>query len=177
MQKIPQAVAMILLMSALSCPLCSAQAKPGDKSATGPNTIMKTRGATEVEALLREFLSKVNEPAMHDRFWADDLVYVGAGGVKRTKAEIMKNVTEEAAKADASKTDASKKDDGSYDAEDVKVRQYGEVCVLNFRLVAKSEGKTSYYRNSGVFVENNGKWQAVSWQATKEADNKATQTK
>lgn len=162
MQKIPQAVAMILLMSALSCPLCSAQAS-GHKSAKGPNTIMKTRGATEVEALLREFLSKVNEPAMHDRFWADDLVYVGAGGVKRTKAEIMKNVTEEAAKVDP-----TKKDDGSYDAEDVKVRQYGDVCVLNFRLVAKSEGKTSYFRNSGVFVQNNGKWQAVSWQATKE---------
>lgn len=160
MQKIPQAVAMVLLMSALACPMCSAQATPSGSQA---NTIMKTRGAVQVEALLREFLSKVNEPAMHDRFWADDLIYVGAGGKVRTKSEIMKNVTEEAAKADP-----AKKDDGSYDAEDVKVRQYGDVCVLNFRLVAKSEGKTSYYRNSGVFVQNNGKWQAVSWQATKE---------
>lgn len=160
MQKIPQAVAMVLLMSALACPMCSAQATPGGSQA---NTIMKTRGAVQVEALLREFLSKVNEPAMHDRFWADDLIYVGAGGKVRTKSEIMKNVTEEAAKADP-----AKKDDGSYDAEDVKVRQYGDVCVLNFRLMAKSEGKTSYYRNSGVFVERNGKWQAVSWQATKE---------
>ena len=163
MQKIPQAVAMILLMSALSCPLCSAQAPPGKKGESGPNTIMKTRGATEVEALLREFLSKVNDPAMHDRFWADDLIYVGAGGTVRTKAEIMKNVTEEAAKADP-----AKKDDGSYDAEDVKVRQFGDVCVLNFRLVAKSEGKSSYFRNSGVFIERGGKWQVVSWQATKE---------
>src|SRR4051794_39526792 len=121
MQKIPQAVAMILLMSALACPMCSAQATPGSKAGQ-PNGIMQTRGVTEVEALLREFLSKVNEPSMHDRFWADDLVYVGAGGAVRTKAEIMKNVTEEAAKADP-----SKKDDGSYDAEDVKVRQFGNV--------------------------------------------------
>jgi ketosteroid isomerase-like protein len=165
MQKIPQAVAMVLLMSALSCPMCSAQASPNAKGATGPNTIMKTRGATEVEALLREFLSKVNDPAMHNRFWADDLIYVGAGGAVRTKAEIMKNVTEEAAKADP-----TKKDEGSFDAEDVKVRQYGDVCVLNFRLVAKSEGKTSYYRNSGMFVERDRKWQAVSWQATTEPE-------
>ena len=165
MQKIPQAVAMVLLMSALSCPLCSAQAAPGKKDASSPNTIMQTRGATEVEALLREFLSKVSDPAMHDRFWADDLIYVGASGKVRTKAEIMKNVTEEAAKVDP-----TKKDDGTYSAEDVKVRQFGNLCVLNFRLVATSEGKSSYYRNSGTFVERDGKWQVVSWQATKEAE-------
>jgi Domain of unknown function (DUF4440) len=170
MQKIPQAVAMVLLISALACPTCSAQATPGEKGASGPNTIMKTRGAVQVEALLREFLSKVNDPAMHERFWADDLIYVGAGGTVRTKPEILKNVTEESAKE---KADTAKKmDSGSYDAEDVKVRQYGDVCVLNFRLVAKSEGKTSYYRNSGMFVERDGKWQAVSWQATKEAEAK-----
>lgn len=170
MQKIPQAVAMILLMSALACPLCSAQATHGGKAGQ-PNGIMKTRGVTEVEALLREFLSKVNEPSMHERFWADDLIYVGAGGAVRTKAEIVKNVTEESTKAKADTT--KKEDDGSYDAEDVKVRQFGNVCVLNFRLVAKSEGKTSYYRNSGTFVERDGKWQAVSWQATKEPELKA----
>jgi ketosteroid isomerase-like protein len=160
-QKIPQAVAMILLMSALTCPMCSAQATPGGKQA---NAVTKTRGSAQVEALLREFLSKVNEPSMHERFWADDLIYVGAGGAVRTKAEIVKNVTEESAK---------KEDDGSYDAEDVKARQFGDVVVLNFRLVAKSEGKTSYYRNSGSFVERKGKWQAVSWQATKEPEAKS----
>ena len=166
MQKIPRAVAMVLLMSALACPMCSAQAAPG--APNGPTTIMKTRGAVEVEALLREFLAKVNEPAMHDRFWADDLIYVGAGGAVKSKQDIMKSMDAEAAKA---KADPSKKDDGgSYDAEDVKVRQYGDVCVLNFRLVANSDGKTAYYRNSGTFVERNGKWQAVSWQATKEAE-------
>jgi hypothetical protein len=165
MQKIPQAVAMILLMSALTCPMCSAQASLGGTQA---NTVMKTRGAVQVEALLREFLSKVNDPAMHDRFWADDLVYVGAGGTVRTKAEILKNVKEEAAKEKPAVGGAS---DG-FAAEDVKVRQFGDVCVLNFRLVAKSDGKTSYYRNSGSFVERDGKWQAVSWQATKEAEQK-----
>ncbi len=170
MQKIPQAVAMVLLISALACPMCSAQAGPDGKSSRQPNTTAKTRGAVEVGALLGEFLSKVNDPAMHDRFWADDLVYVGAGGAVRSKAEIMKSVTEEAAKA---KADTAKKDDSaSYKAEDVKIRQYGDVCVLNFRLAASSGNTTSYYRNSGTFVQKDGKWQAISWQATKEPEGK-----
>src|SRR6266568_5942278 len=98
---------------------------------------------TEIASLLDEFLAKVDDPAMHDRFWADDLVYVGAGGAVRSKAEIMKSVTEEAAKA---KADSAKKDDSaSYKAEDVKIRQYGDVCVLNFRLAASSGNTTSYY--------------------------------
>jgi Domain of unknown function (DUF4440) len=176
MQKIPQAVAMVLLMSALACPMCSAQAAPDAKSggqtggATLPNTIMKTRGAVEVGALLGEFLSKVEDPAMHERFWADDLIYVGAGGAVKSKQDIMKSMNAEAAKP---KSDTVKNDDpGSYSAEDVKIRQFGDVCVLNFRLVAHSGSKTSYYRNSGTFVQNNGKWQAVSWQATKEPEGK-----
>jgi hypothetical protein len=170
MQKIPQAVAMILLMSALGCPLCSAQTGEFGRSVSGPAHVLKAEG--EIRNLIREFLSKVNDPAMHDRFWADDLVYVGAGGTVRTKAEIMKNVTEEAGKA---KSESDKKDDSSFDAEDIKLRtfgQHGDVWVLNFRLVAKSDGKTSYYRNSGVLVERNGKWQVISWQATKEPEPK-----
>ncbi len=167
MAKIPQAVAMILLASALACPICS-EAQTSSQSGTRPNTIMKTRGATEVEALLREFLANVNDPKMHDRFWSDELIYVGASGKVRTKAEIMKNVSEEAAKP---KTDADKKDDGRYDAEDVKVRQYGDVCVLNFRLVAvDAKGDKTYFRNAGVLTQHDGKWQVISWQATRETE-------
>ncbi len=166
MAKIPQAVAMVLLISALACPMCSeAQAQPQPK----PNTIMKMRGVVEVEALLKEFLAHVDEPQMHDRFWSDELVYVGAGGKVRTKAEIMKSVTESYEKA---KTEG-KKDEGSYSAEDVKVRQFRDICVLNFRLVADDgKGNKTYYRNSGVFLNNDGHWQAISWQATKEAEQR-----
>jgi hypothetical protein len=124
-----------------------------------------------VESLLHEYLSKVDSPEMHSRFWADDLVYVGAGGKVRTKAEIVNSVTEEAERSKANAAEAKKEGAaGSYDAEDVKTRQFGNVVVLNFRLVAHGEdGKPMYFRNSGTFVERNGKWQAVSWQATKES--------
>ncbi|MCA1826901.1 MAG: nuclear transport factor 2 family protein [Myxococcales bacterium] len=120
-------------------------------------------GGTEIEGLLREFLSKVDRPEMHARFWADDVIYVSATGNVRSKAEILKNVTEGAAKAPSEPGPA-------FDAENVRVRQFGDVAVLNFRLVARAEGKATHYRNSGVFVERDGRWQAVSWQATKEPE-------
>lgn len=168
MKKIPQAVAMILLASALSCPMCS-EAQVVQEPSGAKKGVMQTRGAVEIEALLHEFLAKVNEPQMHQRFWADDLIYVGAGGKVRTKAEIVKSVTEGFEKAQAE----GKKDEGSFDAEDIHVRQYGEVCVLNFRLVAIDEkGAKTYYRNSGVFTKHGGNWQVDSWQATKEAEQK-----
>ncbi len=165
MQKIPQAVAMILLISALAAAPASAQIKH-DKSGAMQG-IAATKGTAAVESLLHEFLKNVEDPAMHDRFWADDVVYVGSTGKVRTKAEILANVKAEAAKAKPQVGGAD-----SFDAEDVKIRQYGDVCVLNFRLVAHMGSETKYFRNSGVFVNHNGKWQAVSWQATAEAEQK-----
>src|SRR3954453_6920483 len=107
MQKIPQAVAMVLLMSALACPMCSGQAKATGKGGTNAGATA-TRGGTAVESLLHEFLSKVDSPEMHSRFWADDLVYVGAGGKVRTKAEIVNSVTEEAERSKANAAEAKK---------------------------------------------------------------------
>ena len=160
MQKIPQAVAMILLIGALTVGDASAQGvRPSGKGAVAGSTAV--RAQAEISSLLHEFLSRVNDPAMHDRFWASDLVYVGATGVVRTKPEIMKSVREAAAKG------ANYTDKDSYGAEDVQVRQYGNVAVLDFKLVAHSGNTTDYYRNSGTFVKRNGKWQAVNWQATK----------
>lgn len=115
----------------------------------------------EVTALLTEFLAKVDDPAMHERFWADDLIYTSAKGVVRSKAEIL-------AAMRAEKPDKSAPKE-TYDAEDVKVRAFAPgVAVLNFRLVRHAGAETSYFRNSGTFVKRKGRWQAVSWQATAE---------
>ena len=55
-----------------------------------------------------------------------------------------------------------------YSAEDVLVRPYGEMAALTFRLVARAaDGSVQTYRNSGTFLLRNGKWQAITWQATK----------
>jgi len=163
-KKIPQAVAMILLASALAATSASAQTTPQAKPGTHDAKV-------EVTALLNEFLSKVDSSAMHERFWADDLIYVGNGGAVRTKAEIVKSVKDGEAKAAEAAKDAAKKPDDpkvTFGAEDMTIRQFGETAVLNFKLVQHTEGKPDQaYRNAGVLVLRNGKWQVISWQATK----------
>ena len=120
----------------------------------------------EITALLREFLSKVDDPAMHARFWADDLVYTSGKAEVRSKADILKNM----AAAPQGPAAAAKP---TYNAEDVKVRAYGTTAALTFRLVAHNpDGTTQHYRNSGTFLLRNGQWQVVTWQATREPDAK-----
>src|SRR5262249_61648684 len=46
----------------------------------------------EVSSLLNAFLANVDDPAVHERFWADDLVYVSAAGVLRSKAAILESM-------------------------------------------------------------------------------------
>jgi hypothetical protein len=123
------------------------------------------RAQVEVGNLLREFLANVDKVEMHDRFWADDLIYTGASGAVKTKADILKSMREDAEKGSAPKVTANKE---TYSGEDVVIRQFGDTAVLNFRLVQHTpDGNANNFRNSGTFVKRNGQWQAVSWQATK----------
>jgi hypothetical protein len=126
-------------------------------------------GKAEVTALLQEFLSKVSSPAMHERFWADDVVYVSNAGVVRTKADILMGLKAgEPAAPPRGGAASTAGPAGGYSAEDVLVRQFGEAVVVNFRLVQHAAGSPDIsYRNSGVFVLRDGRWQVVSWQATK----------
>ena len=72
--------------------------------------------------------------------------------------------------ADAAKPDAPKAEPrAAYSAEDVLVRLYGETAALTFRLVARNaDGTVATFRNSGTLLHRNGKWQVITWQATKE---------
>jgi hypothetical protein len=126
-----------------------------------------TKAEAEIASLLNEFLAKVDDPAMHERFWADDLVYVSAAGVVRSKAGILKSMRE----GDTPGVRDKKPDEPktTFSAEEVKVRPLGaEIAVLNFRLVQHAGDKTNYFRNSGTFAKRAGRWQVVSWQATRE---------
>lgn len=126
--------------------------------AAEPATDVTTQTIT---ALLDEFLARVDDPAMHERFWADDLVYTSGQGVVRTKAEIVRSVAGALHDPAAAKT--------TYGAEDVRVRIYGEFAALTFRLVIRNpDGTTWYSRNSGAFLRRDGLWQVVTWQATRE---------
>jgi len=121
--------------------------------------------AEELTKLLKDFLAGAskNDVAMHDRFWAEDLIYTGSSGKRRGKADIMKDVRAESPKK-------SKEPPTLYTAEDIRIQQYGDTAIVAFRLVGTTEKdgqkEVKNYLNSGTFLKRDGKWQAVNWQAT-----------
>jgi hypothetical protein len=122
--------------------------------------------ADELTILLKEFLAGAsrNDAAIHDRFWANDLIYTGSGGRRRGKAEVL---------SDVRSAPPPKPGDAStaYTAEEIRVQQYGDAAVVAFRLVATTQktgsSEVTNYLNSGTFIKRNGKRQVVNWQSTK----------
>jgi hypothetical protein len=150
------------LAVALAAALFAASISRAQTAAPSPE---QTRAA--ITALLGEFLSRVDDPAMHARFWAEDLVYTSGRGEVKTKAEIVRSVAEAARGLTATSPRTS------YGAEDVRVRPYGHFAALNFRLLVRNpDGTTWYSRNSGALLWRDGRWEVVTWQATREPEAK-----
>ena len=131
--------------------------------------------AAELTKLLNDFLAGAsrNDVAVHESFWADDLIYTRSAGRRINKAEVMHDVrTTPAPKPTDPKT--------VYTAEDIRIQQYGNTAVVAFRLVATTEKNVANLLNSGTFVKRNGKWQVVNWQLTRmqrtEAESKSEVT-
>jgi hypothetical protein len=131
--------------------------------------------APALTQLLKEFLDGAsrNDVAVHERFWADELIYTRSAGERLGKSDIMRDVKAEAA--------APKKPDAGttrFTADDVRILQYGATAVVAFRLVGtttqSSKTEVSKYLNTGTFVKRDDKWQAVAWQATKIPDEKTS---
>jgi len=124
--------------------------------------------ARELIAMLNQFMDDAthNNAPGFDRFFADDVIYTRSAGVVITKADIMKSLSN----AKPSATPSS-----IYSAEDVTVHEYPSMAVVAFRLVSRTphtDGPTevSNYRNTGIFLLRNDKWQVVAWQSTKIPD-------
>jgi ketosteroid isomerase-like protein len=140
--------------------LCSLALACGLPAQTAPDS-------AELTKLLNDFLAGAskNDIAMHDRFWADELVYTSALGARKGKADIMSALRAEPAAT-------PKPDEGTtvYTSEEVRIQQYGDTAIVAFRLVAttdKAGTKTvANYLNTGTFLKRAGKWQVVAWQAT-----------
>src|SRR5215813_1397120 len=94
---------------------------------TGPDSAELTR-------LLKEFLAGAsrNDAAVHDRFWADDLIYTGSSGRRIGKQDIMR---------DTRSAPARKPGDPAttYSAEDIRIQQYGTTAIVAFRLIGTTE--------------------------------------
>jgi ketosteroid isomerase-like protein len=122
--------------------------------------------ANELTKLLNEFLAGAsrNDPSVHDRFWAEDVIYTGSAGRRRGKADIMRDVRAAPAPKPGDPTT-------TFSAADMRIQQYGNTAIVAFRLVGTTvkDGTTDVmnYLNSGTFVKRNGKWQVVNWQSTR----------
>ncbi|HEY3038207.1 MAG TPA: nuclear transport factor 2 family protein [Pyrinomonadaceae bacterium] len=122
--------------------------------------------AADLTKLLNEFLAGAsrNDAAVHDRFWAEDVIYTGSAGKRRGKADIMRDVRSAPVPKPGDPTTL-------YSAEDIHIQQYGTFAIVAFRLVATTQktGATEIanYLNSGTFLKRNGKWQVVNWQSTR----------
>lgn len=133
---------------------------PGLPAQTAPD-------AAELTKLLNDFLAGAskNDIAMHDRFWADELVYTSALGRRKGKADIMREL-----RAEPAATPKPEEGTTVYTAEEIRIQQYGDTAIVAFRLVAttdKAGAKTvANYLNTGTFLKRAGKWQVVAWQAT-----------
>lgn len=143
------------MLAALFLPATGAHAQEPAESAT----------SRELIAMLHQFLDDAahNNAAGFDRFFADDVIYTRSAGVVTTKSDIMKSVSN-ARPASANNT--------TFSAEDVTVHEYPDMAVVAFRLVShatRSDGTTEVtnYRNTGVFLRRNSKWQVIAWQSTK----------
>jgi hypothetical protein len=122
--------------------------------------------AATLTRLLNQFLDGAgrNDAAIHERFWADDLIYTRGVGQRIDKAELMKGVRSAL---------PTKPDDPVtiYTAEDIKIQQYGNAAVVAFKLIGTTKQKDgltriSNYLNTGTFIKRKGQWQVVAWQAT-----------
>lgn len=116
--------------------------------------------------MLNEFLDGAgrSDAAVHERFWAEDLIYTRASGQRTNKTEILRSVRS----APSPKPGDPKT---AYSAEEVRIQLYGNAAVVAFRLVGtttRPDGSVQIqkYFNTGTFIKRKGRWQAVAWQAT-----------
>lgn len=129
----------------------------GTKQADGPAPARQ-----ELIALVQDFLKNVpdNKRQTFDRFFADDVIYTRGTGQVVTKKEIL---------ADTGNSTVPRAN-ATFTGEDFNVHQYGELAVVNFKLVMHATDNdkpvTRSFRNTGTFMKRNGQWQAVAWQAT-----------
>jgi len=112
--------------------------------------------------LVQDFLKNVptNERSTFDRFFADDVIYTRGTGQVISKKDIL---------SDTGNTTAPRAN-ATYSGKDFTLHQYGEVAVVNFRLLMRATENdkpvTRAFRNTGTFMKRKGRWQAVAWQAT-----------
>ena len=133
-----------------------------------PTVAQTAPDAPELTKLLNDFLTGAGtgDASMHDRFWADDLIYTRSAGRRVLKADVMRDVRA----APAPKPGDPKT---VFTAEEIRIQQYGNTAIVAFQLVSTTDSEygrqVSRNLNSGTFLKRDGKWHVVNWQSTRMA--------
>jgi hypothetical protein len=168
MQRVSAKLIPFLLVLALGSPAVAADAP----------------ASAELTQLLHNFLqaASTNDAATFDSFFADDVLYTRSSGVTISKADIMRGLRGQGSEGNRPAERAAQ----TYDADQITIHQHGEMAVVAFRLIARPANSTEatsgasqaqYYRNTGTFLKQNGRWQAVAWQSTKVPAESAAQNR
>ena len=153
-------IALALAMYLFASPFVLAQGstkKNGKASAKGGN-------AEETIKALNEQLNQAalkGDAAVYEKLVSDDYISIGVTGTVSTKADLLANYKSGKTKFDA------------IDAQDTKVRVYGDTAIVNGTANVKGHtGDTDIsgqYRSTRVWIKRKGNWQSVSFQATRVA--------
>ena len=118
--------------------------------------------AAELTKLREDFLAGAsrNDAAMHDRFWAKDLIYTGSAGRRVGKADILKDVCS---------APAPKPGDPNttFSAADVRIQQYGSAAVVAYQ-IGTGKLRFSKTETSDVAVAITGETAIVRGVSTRE---------
>lgn len=105
-----------------------------------------------------------NDKEVHERFWADELIYTSSAGLRFGKEQIMSGfeVSRQLQEVAPSIT---------YTAHEIQINIYDNAAVVAFRMKGETmntEGSSvAWYLNSGTFLKRNNEWRVVNWQATR----------
>lgn len=115
----------------------------------------------ELQNLLTRFLvgASVDDINMHDRFWAEELIYTGSDGTRLTKPDIMSNVRRDTGNMGQMPPE--------YGSDEVQIYVYGNTAIVAFKLIALTNSERMEYYNTGTFMKREGEWKAIAWQATR----------
>jgi ketosteroid isomerase-like protein len=124
--------------------------------------------SAELTAMLNEFLAgaSIDDAAAHDRFWAEELVYTSSAGERFGKADIMREIAASTEPGDVEPATV-------YTAEDIRIQQYGDMAIVlaggdsRRRWGETAPLQVQEYFNTGTFLQREGRWQVVAWQATR----------
>ena len=109
--------------------------------------------------------ASVGDPEVHDQFWAESLTYTSSAGTRFDKATLMAGMEGREATPEAQVT-------VWYSAENTEIHARSDTVIVNFTLVAKNieTNEESRFYNTGVFIFENERWQAINWNATRFAE-------